>query len=105
MSILLKNAVFIDWETLKFSSTDILVQDGENEGLVFTDDSQDIKVDKILDCSGKFVTKSFAIGHHHIYSALSRGMPAPTQSPENFYEILKLFSIKFIKIFLKRVGE
>jgi len=89
MSILLKNAVFIDWETLKFSSTDILVQDGENEGLVFTDDSQDIKADKILDCSGKFVTKSFAIGHHHIYSALSRGMPAPTQSPENFYEILK----------------
>jgi cytosine/adenosine deaminase-related metal-dependent hydrolase len=35
------------------------------------------------------VTKSFACGHHHIYSALARGMPAPARSPKNFPEILE----------------
>jgi len=33
--------------------------------------------------------KSFACGHHHVYSALSRGMGAPKKQPENFYEVLK----------------
>ncbi|MCP5047268.1 MAG: amidohydrolase family protein, partial [bacterium] len=43
----------------------------------------------LLDCSGKLVMKSFACGHHHIYSALARGMGAPQKIPGNFYEILK----------------
>ncbi|MCD6292507.1 MAG: amidohydrolase family protein, partial [Deltaproteobacteria bacterium] len=30
-----------------------------------------------------------AVGHHHVYSALARGMGAPKKNPENFYEILK----------------
>jgi len=45
--------------------------------------------DEVIDCQGKLVTKSFAIGHHHAYSALSRGMPAPKKSPSDFFEILK----------------
>jgi cytosine/adenosine deaminase-related metal-dependent hydrolase len=44
---------------------------------------------EVIDCSGKIVTKSFAVGHHHAYSALARGMGAPKKSPENFLEILK----------------
>jgi cytosine/adenosine deaminase-related metal-dependent hydrolase len=43
----------------------------------------------VVDCTGKFITKSFANGHHHIYSALARGMPAPKKNPENFPEILQ----------------
>lgn len=44
---------------------------------------------EVIDCQGKIVTKSFAVGHHHAYSALARGMGAPEKNPENFYEILK----------------
>ena len=28
--------------------------------------------------------------HHHLYSTLARGMPAPESEPENFEEILKM---------------
>jgi cytosine/adenosine deaminase-related metal-dependent hydrolase len=44
---------------------------------------------RIIDCSGNFITKSFANGHHHVYSALARGMPAPKKNPVNFQEILQ----------------
>jgi len=42
-----------------------------------------------LDCRARLVTKSFGCGHHHIYSALARGMPAPSKTPHNFIEILE----------------
>lgn len=89
MSLLLKNTTFINWETLQFSKTNILVEDGLSGNIQLLDDTESIVADKIIDCKGKFVTKSFALGHHHIYSALSRGMPAPAKTPNNFYEILQ----------------
>jgi len=35
-------------------------------------------------------TPGLVCGHHHLYSALARGMPAPPRSPTNFAEILEL---------------
>jgi cytosine/adenosine deaminase-related metal-dependent hydrolase len=91
MSILLRNATYIDWKTLEFSQRNILVEEN-NDAIQFVENFNQVdnKCDlEVLDCTGKLVTKSFAIGHHHIYSALSRGMRAPENKPENFYEILK----------------
>ncbi len=34
-------------------------------------------------------TPGLVCGHHHLYSALARGMPAPPQTPSNFREILE----------------
>jgi len=92
MAILLKNATFINWETLEFSDTNILVEEGEGKQLRFFKSSGQVQAgpnDLTIDCTGKYVTKSFAVGHHHVYSALARGMPAPAKSPENFREILQ----------------
>jgi cytosine/adenosine deaminase-related metal-dependent hydrolase len=86
--IRLKNATFIDWKTLEIKQTDILVEEGINGTLTFSDKVPQENTETI-DCSGKIVTKSFAVGHHHVYSALARGMGAPKKNPENFYEILK----------------
>ncbi len=91
--ILLKNATYIDWKSLEFRQTDILVEEGINGKISFKDhadyeNSQGLN-EEIIDCAGKIVTKSFAVGHHHVYSALARGMNAPKKTPENFYEILK----------------
>ncbi len=36
------------------------------------------------------VTAGLVCGHHHLYSALARGMPAPPRTPRNFREILEL---------------
>jgi len=86
--ILLKNATFIDWKSLEFKQTDILVEEGINGRISFPE-SADTTNAEIIDCTGKIVTKSFAVGHHHVYSALARGMGALKKNPENFYEILK----------------
>jgi cytosine/adenosine deaminase-related metal-dependent hydrolase len=36
------------------------------------------------------VTPGLVCGHHHLYSALARGMPSPPRAPETFLEILEL---------------
>jgi cytosine/adenosine deaminase-related metal-dependent hydrolase len=91
MSILLKNATYIDWKTLEISQTNILIEK-DKKSIQFIDKVSRIDNKsklEVLDCTGKLVTKSFAVGHHHVYSALSRGMGAPTKKPESFYKILK----------------
>src|SRR5580700_3662725 len=35
-------------------------------------------------------TPGLICGHHHLYSTLARGMPAPPRTPRNFTEILEL---------------
>ncbi|MCD4747294.1 MAG: amidohydrolase family protein [Bacteroidales bacterium] len=90
--IYLKNATYIDWKTLEFKSVNIKVEegiDGKFELINVLPDNIDLQDNLIIDCKNKFVTKSFANGHHHVYSALARGMKAPKKIPRNFYEILK----------------
>jgi cytosine/adenosine deaminase-related metal-dependent hydrolase len=97
--ILLRNGTFIDWETLEFRQTDVFVETGMNGGLRFSlspgsssegrGELTPSGIERTIDCTGKYITKSFANGHHHVYSALSRGMPAPKKNPETFPEILQ----------------
>jgi cytosine/adenosine deaminase-related metal-dependent hydrolase len=90
MSIILKNTIYIDWQSLDITEADILVYDGINGNIkLYYPEEADIENAVIIDCSGKFVTKSLANGHHHVYSALARGMPAPKKTPSNFHEKLK----------------
>ncbi len=90
MSILLKNTTYIDWLTFDFTEADILVEEGLDGKInLFYPGEAEEKGATIIDCSGKFVTKSLANGHHHVYSALARGMPAPPKQPNNFHEILQ----------------
>jgi cytosine/adenosine deaminase-related metal-dependent hydrolase len=92
MSILLKNATYVNWESLEFTQTNIIVNDGVNGSIRFINDLKgvDRSIDyQTIDCKGKLVTKSFAVGHHHAYSAMAKGMPAPKKQPNNFSEILK----------------
>lgn len=92
MALILKNATFINWKTLEFRNCHILAMEGKDAPIFLFDDLDEMEIsvnDLILDCQGKLVTKSFAVGHHHVYSALARGMGAPKKNPENFREILQ----------------
>lgn len=92
MAIILKNATYIDPETLVFTRCTIKTHPGntgETEFFKFPRQPEIRPDDQIIDCTDKLVTKSFVVGHHHIYSALARGMPAPTVAPVNFVEVLK----------------
>jgi putative selenium metabolism protein SsnA len=41
------------------------------------------------DCSGTLIIPGNVCAHHHLYSALGRGMPYPLAPPANFLEILQ----------------
>jgi len=93
MALYLKDANFIDWQSLKISRTNLVVEAGPSGSISFSPivpGSDDLGTDdRLIDCRGKFVTKAFGCGHHHIYSTLARGMPAPRSIPTNFPEILE----------------
>ena len=86
--MILKNATFIDWQTLEFKhNCNIKVHEGVNGKIEFVKEIP--QGETTIDCTNKIVTKSFACGHHHVYSALARGMNAPKKNPVNFYEVLQ----------------
>jgi cytosine/adenosine deaminase-related metal-dependent hydrolase len=93
MTLYLQNARYIDPKTLEVSSTHLAVEEGAMGDLILlatippTGERKD--GDRVIDCKDRFVTRSFGCGHHHIYSALCRGMPAPPQIPTNFPEVLE----------------
>ena len=45
--------------------------------------------EEVLDARGRLVVPGFVNAHTHLYSALARGMPAPTPAPRNFLEVLE----------------
>ncbi|HNW72856.1 MAG TPA: amidohydrolase family protein [Bacteroidales bacterium] len=103
--LLLKNGTYIDWKSLEITETDILVTPGVTGKLEFfphgTPDGNpqegdpelfpgtDAPVVQEIDCTGKFITRAFANGHHHVYSALATGMPPAAKPTGNFGEILQ----------------
>ena len=89
MSLLLKNGTYIHPESLEFTTSNILVEEGMNGKISFFKDIPKDNIYPVIDCTGKYITQSFVCGHHHVYSALSRGMGAPKKNPENFNEILE----------------
>jgi cytosine/adenosine deaminase-related metal-dependent hydrolase len=93
MTLYLENSTFLDWQSLEIMMTDLAVEQNPLNGLSFLTaipSPETLRAqDRLLDCAGKLVTKSFGCGHHHIYSTLARGMPAPQKTPQNFPEILE----------------
>ncbi len=89
MALILKNATYIDHKTLEFRIGHIEVQEGKQGKIIFHQYFPFDSEAEIIDCEGKLVTKSFVVGHHHVYSALARGMDAPKKNPGNFREILQ----------------
>ncbi|MBU2513804.1 amidohydrolase family protein [bacterium] len=93
MTLYLKNALHIDWKTLNFKEAHIAVSTLKEDSLKLIEQlppaDELAKQDTILDCRGKLVTRAFGCGHHHIYSTLARGMPAPLKTPRNFVEKLE----------------
>ena len=93
MTLYLKDCTYLNWESLEITQSNLAVAEGSREGISFhasVPRAEDLgPEDRVLNCAGKLVTRSFGCGHHHIYSTLARGMPAPRKSPSNFPEILQ----------------
>ena len=87
--ILLKNGTYIDWQTHAFTETDLLIGEGPGGKVMFVKGEQGHAGQPVIDCTGKYIIRSFANGHHHAYSALATGMPSPSAAPRDFREILQ----------------
>lgn len=72
-----KNIQFIDPDTFEITTRDLKCYDRS----ALTED--------VIDASALYAIRSFVNGHHHVYSALARGMHAPRKSPSNFSETLE----------------
>jgi len=86
--IYLHDAQLIDWRTLGIRDCHLAVEEGADGGVSVVDDIPEGA--DVIDCGGRFVTRALAVGHHHVYSALARGMPPPSRTPTSFVEILEL---------------
>ncbi|MBN1648860.1 MAG: amidohydrolase family protein, partial [Spirochaetales bacterium] len=94
--MIIKNCRYLDWKDLSFASCDLVVEEGRGGGLeksgvksVAGMGSGQKKGGVEIDAGGRIVTRAFGCGHHHIYSALARGMPAPGKPPVDFVGILR----------------
>lgn len=83
----LKDASYIDWRSLELRRGCIEVAPGTKGGIRHV--PRPPGGGRVLACGGRLVTRSFAVAHHHAYSALARGGPAPRRRPRDFQEILK----------------
>ena len=94
MTLFLKDATYLDARTLELRSACLAVEPGPGGGVSLRDTAPSAGElgpdDRLIDCGGRLVTRSFGCGHHHIYSTLARGMPAPPRPPANFVEVLEL---------------
>jgi cytosine/adenosine deaminase-related metal-dependent hydrolase len=88
-ALYLADATYIDWRTLAIRRGDIAVHAGARGGIAFVDAAPRTGDARVIDCGGRIVTRSFVVAHHHIYSALARGMPPPRVQPRSFVEILE----------------
>lgn len=89
----LKNANYVD-DQLNITNCHLAVEEGLDGGLSVLASlpaQSELKAgDKIYDCNGRLVMRGLVCGHHHIYSALSRGMPPAPRAPQNFVDVLEL---------------
>lgn len=89
----LQDAVYLNSETRALTTGHMAVEEGPMGRITLNADippaSERMRGDRVFHCAGKLVTGSLACGHHHIYSALARGMPPAARAPQNFVEILE----------------
>lgn len=89
----LANARYVD-DSLTIRDCTLAVTDGPDGSVSPLDAVPEpgalATADRIYDCKGRLVMRGLVCGHHHIYSALSRGMPPTPRRPHNFTDMLEL---------------
>jgi len=87
MPVILANATLAALAPPMVQRRDILVDGGR---IAEVGESLSFSGAVVVDCSGKTVMPGNVCAHTHLYSALARGMPAPSRPPRDFRDILEL---------------
>jgi putative selenium metabolism protein SsnA len=88
MSYLFKSATLVEFDPARVERADLRIKDGL---IVDRGPSlESLEGEEVIPLDGKLILPGLVCAHTHLYSALARGMPAPTRIPTNFREILEL---------------
>lgn len=85
MSLVVRNVTWWDWRTGNLHTGDLLIDGG-----VAPLHGAPPPGAAVVEGRGGLAMAGLVCGHHHLYSALARGMPAPPRQPVGFAEILEL---------------
>ena len=88
MSYLLKSATAVSFDPPALAHADLRIA-----GETIVERGAELEAregEEVINLDGKLVLPGMVCAHTHLYSALSRGMPAPPRTPTNFKEILEL---------------
>ena len=77
-------SVVVSFDPPEVATGDLVIEDGRVSGFVALP-----KGTIRRDCRGSVIVPGNVCAHHHIYSALARGMPYHLESPSDFLEILQ----------------
>lgn len=87
--IIIKGATAVEFDPPRVrENVDILI-DGNKIAAVGAGAGKGVAADEVIDGSGRIVFPGIVCSHHHIYSALSRGILAPIGPTPDFMSILK----------------
>jgi len=82
--LLVRGGLLLHLDPPRVERADILIENGRIVA-VGTDPGD---ADQVLDATGHWVMPGLVCAHHHLYSALSCGMPGPTEAPTSFADML-----------------
>ena len=89
MIIVIKNVTAVEFYPPRIrENCDIVIED-DKIAAVKTGAARKVAADETIDGSGRIVFPGIVCSHHHIYSALSRGVLAPIGPTPDFVSILK----------------
>ncbi len=87
MGTILRGGTVVEFEPASVSVADLRI---DQDRIVARAESLAAEAgDEEIELHGKVVMPGLVCGHHHLYSALARGMPGPHEPPENFLEVLE----------------
>ncbi len=89
MSLYIHDATVFDRESGDLVRGDLRLGAGPDGDRELTSDGP-APDDTLIEAHGALALEGLTNAHHHIYSALARGMPAPSRTPRDFAEILEL---------------
>ncbi len=89
MSVYLRDVTHWDPQSGALRRGDLIVESGP-QGSALAPERSPGPGDTVVEGRGGLVLPGLTCGHHHLYGALARGMPAPPRAPRDFAEILEL---------------
>ncbi len=89
MTIVIKGATAVEFDPPGIRENCDVVINENKIAAVGNGAAKDVTADEVIDGSGRIVFPGIVCSHHHIYSALSRGVMAPIGPTPDFVSILK----------------